>query len=276
MSDHPQLTMFGGSSTATTTRQTTPRANRKAARASTQAALPLVSKRFLPIAGVPRTRAECPVTRPCPHIRCRHHLFLEEAETRAGRPGLKGVARNERGWTVSQPGDVGQERAGTTVNPRWLQIGGEPAELERVCPAYIWYDDNNEPWVFIDPTRWSMMRLRPEDRLDVINVIDNKSITWAHVANDNESIVFDEELPRFECMVFWIVRKRPIQSCALDVVDQLGKQTNEQTGFHLSRHRTLIARITKMAAQNGADKAEESGMERMDFYRTLLAMGGDK
>lgn len=30
---------------------------------------------------LPRTRAECPTERPCPHVGCRHHLFLEVNKT---------------------------------------------------------------------------------------------------------------------------------------------------------------------------------------------------
>lgn len=30
--------------------------------------------------GVPRTRGECPTVRPCPHIRCQYHLWLDAFE----------------------------------------------------------------------------------------------------------------------------------------------------------------------------------------------------
>lgn len=36
--------------------------------------------------GVPKTRAECPTERPCPYVRCRHHLYLKLSEDREGRP----------------------------------------------------------------------------------------------------------------------------------------------------------------------------------------------
>lgn len=274
MTDHPQLTMFGGTSVANTMRRTTPRANRRAASAaSTQAALPLVSKRFLPLAGVPKTRGDCPVQRPCPHVRCRHHLFLEEASTRAGRPGLSSVQRNERGLTVSQPGHVGNERAGTTVNPRWLTLRDEPAELERVCPAWMWFDENGTPEVNVDPLRWAHMRVKAGDALDVVNQVDSLRVTWAKVGNDNESVVFDEAPPRYETMFIWLVRQRRVQSCALDVIDTLGKQSNEDTGFHLSRHRTLVARINRVAVRKAAANAVKMGMDERDFKMTLIAMG---
>jgi hypothetical protein len=40
---------------------------------------------------VPATRADCPKTRPCPHVRCRHHGWLTVGEDRPGRrhPGEK-------------------------------------------------------------------------------------------------------------------------------------------------------------------------------------------
>lgn len=35
--------------------------------------------------GVPATRGDCPTTRPCPHVKCRYHLWLVEAEAMPGR-----------------------------------------------------------------------------------------------------------------------------------------------------------------------------------------------
>lgn len=44
-------------------------------------------------AGVPATRAACgEVQRPCPHVKCRMHLWLVEAESRPGRRHDKGGA----------------------------------------------------------------------------------------------------------------------------------------------------------------------------------------
>jgi hypothetical protein len=34
---------------------------------------------------VPRTRGACPTARPCPHLKCRYHLWLVEAEAMPGR-----------------------------------------------------------------------------------------------------------------------------------------------------------------------------------------------
>ena len=35
--------------------------------------------------GVPHTRGDCPTTRPCPHLKCRYHLWLVTAESMPGR-----------------------------------------------------------------------------------------------------------------------------------------------------------------------------------------------
>lgn len=35
--------------------------------------------------GVPATRGDCPPTRPCPHVKCRYHLWLVEGESMPGR-----------------------------------------------------------------------------------------------------------------------------------------------------------------------------------------------
>ena len=116
--DHPQLSLFSGAPSSAVKR-TTVRANRKVAQQTTQAALPLRSKKFLPVVGVPKTRGDCPDTSSscCPHVRCRFHLFLLEAEHRAGRPGLSSVPRDERGWTTSLDGDMGEEGAGSNGAP---------------------------------------------------------------------------------------------------------------------------------------------------------------
>lgn len=34
---------------------------------------------------VPKTRGDCPETRPCPHIKCRYHLWFMEGESLPGR-----------------------------------------------------------------------------------------------------------------------------------------------------------------------------------------------
>lgn len=40
---------------------------------------------FAPDNFVPETRADCPVERPCPHVRCTHHLWVIDGDHRPGR-----------------------------------------------------------------------------------------------------------------------------------------------------------------------------------------------
>lgn len=50
------------------------------------AQLIVVPNEWQPVPDVPRTRADCPRQRPCPHVHCRHHLWLVVSEERRGRP----------------------------------------------------------------------------------------------------------------------------------------------------------------------------------------------
>lgn len=52
--------------------------------------------------GVPRTRGECPTARPCPHIRCQYHLWLDAFEAH---------------WNSPQ----GRPQRPTRLLPRWLE-----------------------------------------------------------------------------------------------------------------------------------------------------------
>ena len=73
---------------------------------------------------VPYSRGDCPTEKPCPHVRCRYHLWRVdggENGTRAGRPGLAAVPRNESGLTISVSGKIEGKRAGTTLEARWLE-----------------------------------------------------------------------------------------------------------------------------------------------------------
>lgn len=63
---------------------------------------------FLPVIGVPATRADCPVERPCPRVRCRHHLYLEQGRDRAGRR-------------------YGGEAPDTTLRAEWIKDPAPPS-----------------------------------------------------------------------------------------------------------------------------------------------------
>lgn len=76
---------------------------------------------------VPATRADCPDTRPCPHVRCRWHLWRVDSDNRAGRPGLAHVPRDVCGRTLQVKGDMDGERPGTTLMPRWLEVHAAPS-----------------------------------------------------------------------------------------------------------------------------------------------------
>lgn len=79
---------------------------------------------------VPDTRGDCPTQKPCPHVRCRYHLWRVdggEDGTRAGRPGLAAVPRNAAGLTLSAPGPIDGERPGTTLESRWLESPVPPS-----------------------------------------------------------------------------------------------------------------------------------------------------
>lgn len=79
---------------------------------------------------VPDTRGDCPIVKPCPHVRCRYHLWRidgGEDGTRAGRPGLSAVPRDSRGLTIRTPGELDGSRPGTTLEARWLETPVPPS-----------------------------------------------------------------------------------------------------------------------------------------------------
>jgi len=79
---------------------------------------------FKPVAGVPKSRAECPDTSkgPCCFVRCRMHLYRVDGGDRPGRPGLSSVPRDAQGRTLSAIGDVGGKPAPTTLDAAaWLR-----------------------------------------------------------------------------------------------------------------------------------------------------------
>ena len=95
---------------------------------------------FNPVGGVPKNRGECPTTGYCPHVRCRMHLAMEDAEHRAGRPGLANVPRDEKGLTLPSRGSAGHERSGTTLRPTWMRLRG--VELEREVKVWLHPDED--------------------------------------------------------------------------------------------------------------------------------------
>lgn len=93
------------------------------------------SPRWMPDGKMPASREECPDTSVtmCGAIWCRWHLLRVDGGPdgdRSGRPSLGRATRGERGWTASQPGDLGDERPGATLDPLWLDENGEFRHVE--------------------------------------------------------------------------------------------------------------------------------------------------
>lgn len=292
--DHPQLQLFGGAPTSSIKR-TTVRANKKpkqstqSMRASVRAVvrLPIVGSWFQPKTGVPANRNECPDTtqNPCPYVRCRYHLFLEDAEHRAGRPGLASVPRDARGWTISQPGDMGGEGPGTSLMARWL-------ELERSAKVQVVIDEQGEvvealpyqPLSARDQARWILHNkhvgtldtllpfLRIGEPMRVYN--DNGEQTCTAELTSDGALKFSG---RPGGLVVNLVRERGVESCALDAIKRQGAMSNHDAGECLARHRTLIARENRGALMKACETAEEVfGIEREDFVGALMRMGESK
>lgn len=265
--DHQLLFPFVGESALVETKRSS---NRKIGRVASRDArvhLPVVSqKRFEPRTGVPSSRADCPDTSKghCDRIRCKFHLHRIDSEDRAGRPGLSSVPRDERGLTTSIDGDLGEERAGTTVIPRWL-------ELERYCTVWLERDDAGV-LVAVNAVRegeWDQFvgALHPGERVDAVN--DNGDVV-ARADIRGECVVLDADVQEF---MLKLVRKRGVESCALDVIKRHGKMSNQTIGDAIGRHRTLVAREIKEAVVKACDTAESMGVDREDFVRALMGMG---
>lgn len=259
--DHQLTLQLGGSSVVSVVR-TTRKKNRSRSLPVIQPQL-LVDK-FNPVEGVPESRAACPTQRPCPRVRCRWHLFMEDAEHRAGRPGLSSVKRNARGHTLSEPGTAGHKRAGTTLRPAWL-------ELERHCKGWIEVDDAGQlAAINVDEQQWDGMKLQPGEPLRVVSYDGSYAAGASVVAG---SIRLDRA-PPFMTVAILITRVRGVPSCALDEIAKYGKpMTNEQTGDALGRHRTLIAREVKRALGKAKRAAAEMGMTEQDLLRGLRELG---
>jgi hypothetical protein len=236
---------------------------------------------FDPKTGVPRTRGECPTERPCPFVRCRWHLFMEDAEHRAGRPGLASVKRDSKGLTTSQLGDAGTDRPGTTLRPGWLKYRG--LEIEREVVVYVTrVDSGYEIHEVRNGTldHW-LSRIRIGEPFTVWEKIEPADgpgigVFLAHAQREQRGLVFDRELPEdrlqsSDCIVF--VRTRAVSSCALDEIDRHGRLTNEDTGNAVARHRTLVAREVNRALGKAIRAAGEMGMSEADLLRGLRELG---
>ncbi len=78
----------------------------------------------------PVKRGDCPKQKPCPHVRCSYHLWRIDGGidgSRPGRPGIASVPRDERGLTLRVRGELDGERAGTTLEARWLETPVPPS-----------------------------------------------------------------------------------------------------------------------------------------------------
>jgi hypothetical protein len=85
-------------------------------------------------AGVPKTRAECRgAARPCPHVSCRHHLWLRLQQEQPGNP-----QQGRQGATTMRPAtmetcslDVA-ERGGQTFEQIGALLGVHPTRARQI------------------------------------------------------------------------------------------------------------------------------------------------
>jgi hypothetical protein len=220
-------------------------------------------------AGVPRTRADCPVERPCKYVRCRYNLLMEDAETRAGRPGLSHVPRDARGLTLPTQGSAGAERPGTTLRPAWLKVRG--LEIEREVRVSIWVSDTS---IELTETRNSMLdywlsRLHIGEPVLVFD--DDTGTMVAKARLELRGLVLDRALPESTFLAV-LTRVRGVSSCTLDEIDRRGRHTNEQAGDCIGRHRTLAARVLGKATATATRKAREMGMTREELMEGLRGL----
>lgn len=80
-----------------------PGSGRNAPRGSRGPALHVVPDDYAPVPGVPATRGDCvDGPRPCPYLRCKHHLWLKLGEERDGNPA-RAANDNTKPKTVFWP-----------------------------------------------------------------------------------------------------------------------------------------------------------------------------
>jgi hypothetical protein len=261
----------------------TQRANKISKRASKQRrskrvslpVLPLSDSSFTPVDFVPATRAECPTTGLCVHVRCRFNLLRIDACDRAGRPGLASVPRDERGLTLPVSGDAGAERPGTTLQPRWLRIRG--LQLEREVKVYV-HPDLSLSEVRNGTLDYWLAHVHPGEPLLAYDTVtlglgdEPLLLAQCELTADHHSVKFDRELPEYVIngsSALLLRRVRPVSSCALDEIDRHGPMSNEQVGDHIGRHRTLVARENKDALEHGIANAAKMGMSKGEFLAGL-------
>ena len=244
------------------------RINRRAARRRLpvlQPYLPVADDTFKPVAGVPKTRADCPDTHTahCPHVRCKWHLFLETGEHRAGRPGLANVPRDARGLTLPSAGAAGQQRPGTTLRPAWLHVRG--LELEREVKVYAAEGELLE--VRNGTLDYWLARLHVGEAVLAFN--DNAELIAKGRLRAAGEMEFDRALPVGTSSAVVLTRVRAVMSCALDAIDKYGELSNEQIGDLLGRHRTLIGRAVKLGTGEAIAGADTFGMDEGELMAGL-------
>ena len=236
--------------------------------------LPVADDTFKPVAGVPRTRAQCPdtSTQHCPHVRCKWHLFLETGEHRAGRPGLASVPRDERGLTIATDGHVGNARPGTTLRPAWLTYRG--LEVERECKVYV-ERDYTMVSVRTGALAYWLERLHMGEPVLVFDGDTAELLARAKLTADG--LALDRDLPPHvfaASSALVLTRVREVASCALDEIDRRGRMSNTEVGDCIGRHRTLTARIVPRAFEKAKAQAMEMfGMSEADLLRGLRELG---
>ena len=87
--------------------------------------------------GVPHTRADCPVTRPCPHLKCRYHLWLVEAESMPGRRRERAAPGSDfHPWSNTTCALDVAEKTNTPEEVARM-LGMDPRQVRRIQRAAI-------------------------------------------------------------------------------------------------------------------------------------------
>lgn len=92
--------------------------------------------------GVPRSRAECPTTRPCGHVHCRFHLWFVEGRDRRGRR-VDGRTPDAtmwpawRAWPTPPSCAIDVAEAGRAVEETAAAIGLRPSQFRAVVAGAL-------------------------------------------------------------------------------------------------------------------------------------------